>query len=143
MNRRVIQANIATTICRSGWSSSVRPPTSYTAPIKRAMLGTKVVTLHLKGEGGRPVDVTVRPYGPYAGSDPADYELDHLVAIEDGGDPWAVENLWPEAEPGGRNPKDAVENRLHQAVCAGRVSLDDARQALATDWRTADALRSP
>jgi hypothetical protein len=141
MDRRVTQASLATTACRPGWSASVRPPTSYTDPIKRAMLGTEVVTLQLKGSGGRPVDVTVRPYGPYAGGDPSDYELDHLVPIAGmGGDPWAIENLWLEAEPGGRNEKDGMESRLRAAVCSGQVSLDDARQAFATDWRTARAL---
>lgn len=50
-------------------------------------------------------------------------------------------NLWvePQQSP---NPKDKVEEQLHQAVCDGRVPLSVAQQALATDWTTAlDILR--
>jgi hypothetical protein len=36
------------------------------------------------------------------------------------------------------NPKDKVENDLNDAVCSGKVSLDAARQAIASDWTTAE-----
>jgi len=45
-------------------------------------------------------------------------------------------NLW--VQPGSiPNPKDSVENRLHTAVCTGKVTLGDAQHAIATDWTTA------
>jgi hypothetical protein len=45
-------------------------------------------------------------------------------------------NLWP--EPGhSPNPKDKVEDVLHQRVCAGSLSLAQAQQRIATDWTTA------
>jgi hypothetical protein len=62
-------------------------------------------------------------------------ELDHLVPLELGGANDAS-NLWP--EPGRiPNPKDAVEGRLHREVCAGKISLRAAQQAIAADWETA------
>jgi hypothetical protein len=37
------------------------------------------------------------------------------------------------------NSKDAVENRVHAAVCDGRVGLADAQEAMAVDWTTVEA----
>lgn len=92
----VTQADLSTTICRSGYSESVRPPESITEAEKR---------------------VSLRSYGEH-GSLHA-YEYDHLVSLELGGARNDARNLWP--EPGGSpNLKDALENRLHARVCAGR-----------------------
>lgn len=113
-NPAVTQATIDTTICRSGYSASVRPPTSYTGPIKRAM---------------------VAALPPTADHNVSDYELDHVVALEDGGAPRARLNLilqlWPEARA-----KDAVEDRVHRAICAHQMSLAAGRQCLVIDWRS-------
>ncbi|MFF4948721.1 hypothetical protein [Streptomyces chattanoogensis] len=48
-------------------------------------------------------------------------------------------NLWPEPRSGNQSAasKDSVENKLKVAVCNGTVKLDDARNAIATDWTTA------
>src|ERR1035437_3182978 len=35
LNPAVTQATIGMTICVSGWTTTVRPPTSYTTPLKR------------------------------------------------------------------------------------------------------------
>jgi hypothetical protein len=63
-------------------------------------------------------------------------ELDHLIPLELGGANDAA-NLWPEAGlvP---NPKDTVETGLHDAVCAGTVTLAAAQRAIAADWVTAE-----
>jgi hypothetical protein len=108
---QVTQANLASTICRSGYTATVRPPSSETAKAKRTLYTA---------------------YGIPAGTKS---ELDHLVSLELGGDN-DVANLWPEVGsiP---NPKDRVENALHRAICAGRVKLIDAQNAIATDWTTA------
>jgi hypothetical protein len=101
-------------ICRPGWStSSVRPPESYTEPIKRA---------------------DIRAYG-YADTRLADYELDHLTPIETGGDPKDVRNLWPEPI-GSAKIKDKVENAAHAAVCAGRMPLGAVQAGFEHDWVT-------
>jgi len=64
-------------------------------------------------------------------------ELDHDVPLELGGDNDAS-NLWPEPETGTPNPKDYVEDALHKAVCAGRIKLAAAQQAIAANWMTAE-----
>ena len=62
------------------------------------------------------------------------------MPLELGGDPNDPRNLW--VEPGASpNPKDAVESRLQELVCAGRMSLAAAQEAIAADWTTA-VLRS-
>ncbi len=66
---------------------------------------------------------------------PGSYEVDHLVSLELGGSN-DIANLWPEAanpRPG-FHEKDQVENYLHEQVCSGAMSLQEAQQAIATDW---------
>ena len=94
----VTQAKLHRTICRSGYTRTVRPPESVTAPEKRASMAA---------------------YGDHGSAH--DYEYDHLVSLELGGAANDPRNLWP--EPGGvPNPKDKVENRLHKLVCNGSLS---------------------
>lgn len=116
----VTEANIATTICRKGWTATVRPSASETAPVKRAAM---------------------RAYGQPASASRTT-ELDHDVPLELGGAN-DVRNLWPEPsdEPGHgyQNSKDKVENDLNAAVCSHRVTLVAAQQAIAADWTTAEA----
>ena len=107
---RVTQADIASTICRRGYTRSVRPPESVTYVEKRA---------------------SMRAYGDH-GSTRA-YEYDHLIPLELGGAPNDAHNLWP--EPGASpNPKDALEQRLREQVCDRALSLAAARRAIASDW---------
>ena len=109
----VTQANIASTICKSGYTATVRPSASATDRLKAQMY---------------------RAYGIKTGTTS---ELDHLVSLELGGANDAA-NLWPEV---GKipNPKDKVENALHVAVCSRKVTLAAAQQAIASDWTTAEA----
>jgi hypothetical protein len=109
---------ISKTICKSGWTSTVRPPESYTNALKV---------------------VQIRQYG-YRDKNAKHYEEDHLIPLELGGSPRAKGNLWPEFDGGHiPNPKDAVENALRRAVCAGKVGLRAAQQAIAVNWTTAEA----
>jgi hypothetical protein len=110
-NPDVTQANIKSTICKSGWTATVRPPVSYTDKIKKEAIAA---------------------YGDYAGAAMGSYELDHLVSLEVGGSPSAVANLWP--EKGEHNAKDPVENAAKVAVCSGRMSLAEAQSKIATNW---------
>lgn len=113
----VTQATIQTTICRPGWTATVRPSSGETDDVKGDALAA---------------------YGVHAPRE--DVELDHLVPIELGGSN-DVTNLWPEVSdlPGAgfRNSKDTVENTLRREVCAGQVTLAAAQAAIADDWRTA------
>ena len=56
-NPDVTQSTIGSTVCVSGWTSTVRPPTSYTNPLKVQQIAE---------------------YG-YSDTSTADYEEDHLI----------------------------------------------------------------
>ena len=66
---------------------------------------------------------------------PGQYEVDHLVSLELGGSN-DIANLWPElASPKpGFHEKDKVENYLHDQVCTGAISLQQAQAEIATNW---------
>lgn len=110
VNPNVTQANIGSTICKSGWTATIRPPVSYTEPLK------------LK---------SMRAYG-VVNESASNFEFDHLISLELGGDPTDPKNLWPER--GNPNPKDRIENLANKVVCAGRMPLADAQQQIASDW---------
>lgn len=67
------------------------------------------------------------------------YELDHLISRELGGAPLDPRNLWPEPNdhprPGFANSKDILENRLHDDVCAGRITLTQAQHTIRIGWK--------
>ena len=115
----VTQSTIGSTICVSGWTSTVRPSTSYTNKLKTTQIGQ---------------------YG-YSDTSLSDYEEDHLIALELGGNPTDATNLWPEPHAtingGSSSAKDTIENRLKKMVCAGTTTLSAARKAIATNWTTA------
>jgi hypothetical protein len=110
----VTQDNIQSTICVPGYSSSVRPPVSYTEPLKLE---------------------SIKQYG-YNDTSPSDYEFDHLIPLELGGNPTATSNLWAEPHYGTYTSyeKDGFENYLHGQVCGGQLNLADAQAEIATDW---------
>ena len=109
----VTQSNLRLTICQPGYTKTVRPSASQTDRFK--------------------YDVAYPAYGTPRSEKT---ELDHLVSLELGGSNDAA-NLWPESPPT-PNPKDKVENALHAAVCAGRVKLAAAQDAIASNWLTAE-----
>lgn len=64
-----------------------------------------------------------------------EYEIDHLISLELGGSN-GIANLWPEAadpKPG-FHEKDKVENYMHDQVCSGAISLEQAQVEIATNW---------
>ena len=68
-----------------------------------------------------------------------EYEVDHLISLELGGSN-SVRNLWPESyktTPLNAHVKDTLENRLHALACSGKITLEQAQQAIAQDWRAA------
>jgi hypothetical protein len=66
---------------------------------------------------------------------PYQHEVDHLVSLELGGSN-RITNLWPEPYAGrwGARTKDVLENRLHELVCSGQLSLTFAQHIEATNW---------
>ena len=76
----------------------------------------------------REYGMTARPYG-------RTIEIDHIVALELGGSN-DIANLFPEpgSGPASYHAKDRLENRAHDMVCAGTLSLGTARASMAADW---------
>jgi hypothetical protein len=118
-NPSVTQADIGRTICVSGWTATVRPPSSVTTKLKVAQLAS--------GYSYRGETAT------------GDYEEDHLISLEIGGAPSAEANLWPEPynTTDGARVKDVIENKLHDLVCSGTLPLATAQRAIASNWWTA------
>lgn len=65
-------------------------------------------------------------------------EGDHLISLENGGCKDCIANLWPQPvdKTGvvGFHTKDIVENRTHELICAGKITLQQGQQGLADDW---------
>ncbi len=97
-------------VCVSGYSSQTR---NVTEEEKNAVYAEYDVRSHSPGE----------------------YEVDHLISLELGGSN-DIANLWPQpAEPRpGFHEKDKVENYLHEQVCSGALSLQQAQYLIAHDW---------
>jgi hypothetical protein len=120
LNLAVSQTTIGTTICVAGWTTSIRPPSSYTTSLKIQQIGL---------------------YG-YPDTSTAAYEEDHLIPLELGGAPSDTANLWPEpyvaSLPDGRDVgarvKDSLENSLNQAVCGGTLTLAAAQVEIGIHW---------
>lgn len=120
INPNVTSDDLATTICKSGWTATVRPPSAYTGALKLAQ---------------------IVEYG-YTDRTPSHYQEDHLVPLELGGAPRDPANLWPEPNDillpdgtaVGSDAKDHLENYLNRAVCGGTMSLADAQRLIAGDW---------
>lgn len=113
INPQVTQSNIQKTICVSGWTKTIRPKVSYTNKLKLQQMRS----LGLTGS-------------------PSDYEEDHLISLEIGGNPTDPKNLWPEPWDGpyGARKKDACENKLHKMVCNGQISLKAAQYYISHNW---------
>jgi hypothetical protein len=104
LNPDVTQANIRSTICRHGWTSTIRPPESYTNVLKRRQM---------------------RQYRETGSM--SDYQEDHLISLELGGSPADPRNLWPEPYPRA-SQMDQTENELNAEVCGGQLTLAQAQQ---------------
>ena len=116
VNPAVTQASIRSTICRPGWTATVRPSASITNREKLASMAA---------------------YGAHGS--PARYEYDHFVPLELGGAVNDARNLWPEpdyehAQGFYKNPKDKLENVLKKRVCNDGMGLAQAQRTIASDW---------
>jgi hypothetical protein len=116
INPDVTQNNIQETICKKGYTKTIRPDENYTHNLK------------IK---------SIAEYG-YEDRHLSNYEFDHLVSLEVGGAPSDPKNLWPEphnVQGGwGSYTKDALENRLNQLICNGTITLARAQFEEANDW---------
>lgn len=105
LNPAVTQAAIRNTICRRGWTATVRPPSSYTSALKPRQMAAY-------GERGPP----------------SAFQEDHLISLELGGNPTDPANLWPEPYPRASDV-DRIENELNAKVCSGTLTLAAAQEA--------------
>jgi hypothetical protein len=104
LNPEVTQADIRSTICRRGWTETIRPPVSYTNALKVKQMWQYRETGSL-----------------------SDYQEDHLISLELGGNPTDPRNLWPEPYPRAADV-DKIENELNAEVCSGQLTLAQAQQ---------------
>jgi hypothetical protein len=104
LNADVRQETIGETICVSGWTRTIRPPTDYTSALKVEQM---------------------REYG--LGGSPSGYQEDHLISLELGGHPTDPRNLWPEPRPHAEEV-DRIENELNGKVCSGEITLAEAQR---------------
>jgi hypothetical protein len=103
-NPDVTQETIGDTICKRGWTRTIRPPTDYTN-------GLKMEQMEAYRRAGTP----------------SDYQEDHLISLELGGHPTDPRNLWP--EPIERAVRvDDIEDELNHQVCSGEITLREGRQ---------------
>lgn len=100
----------AAQLCPRADTQRIRPPVSYTEPLKKASMKT---------------------YG-FAGS-PALFEMDHDIPLSLGGSPRNPLNMWSEPHAS-INEKDKTEFAAHDAVCSGKLGLVDAQHRISTDW---------
>jgi hypothetical protein len=107
LNPAVTQQTISETICRRGFTSTIRPPLGYSEALKRRSMAS---------------------YGVGADS-PSGYEFDHLVSLELGGAPADIRNLFPQSHATSFT-KDRLENELNAAVCRGQISLAEAQKRI-------------
>jgi len=120
LNPAVTQTTIQSTICTSGWTATIRPPSSYTTELKIEQMAQ---------------------YG-YSDRSTADYEEDHLISLELGGNPTDPKNLWPEpyaaflpdGRPTGARTKDAFETELKNKVCSGTITLAEGQREIGDRW---------
>ena len=109
----VTQQNLKTTVCVSGYTSTVRPPVAYTNKLK----SKQVIAFK------------------YSDQVLSHYEEDHFVPLELGGAPKDPHNLWPEPRAQS-SVSDPLENKLHTALCSGKITLSEARRQIKAFKRT-------
>src|SRR5947208_2257764 len=94
LNPKVHQSTIKKTICKIGWTETIRPPVSYTNALK-------IQQMVLYEETGSP----------------SEYEEDHFIPLELGGAPRNPGNLWPEPHSQSKL-SDPLETQLKRSLQA-------------------------
>ena len=118
LNKDVNQNNIKDNICKTGWTTTIRPTVTYTNKLKLDQLkgDYKYLTVNFS-------------------TDASKYEEDHLISLQLGGHPSDPKNLFPQPYAGNNaRKKDVLETKLKKMVCAGTLKLADAQKMIATDW---------
>lgn len=125
----------------AGCVRSVRPdrrcsPGAYYTGLTRAVLcSSSFRTGTIRNVPESEKYAVEREYGMPAHPYGRTIEIDHIVSLELGGSN-DIANLFPEPGSGSASyhAKDVLENRLHDMVCAGQISLRAAQQQIAANW---------
>jgi len=114
LNQDIDQDNISITICRKGYTKTVRPSTNYTTRMKLKLL---------REMGLSDVDSSL-------------YELDHIVPLALGGHPSKQANLMLQLLEGkeGAKQKDRLERKMQNMVCSGEINLSTAQYEIGSNW---------
>lgn len=139
----------ATSMLSPAWADDIQDKTNTPGVSRSGLTKTKICATKWGKDERHVTDAMKRQvfalYGYTGYDDPrcvADAhgktcEIDHLISRELGGAD-AVKNLWPQAygtSPWNAHLKDKLENRLHKEMCAGHITLKQARDGLVSDWR--------
>jgi hypothetical protein len=100
-------SSIVGDICAPGYTKNVRHVTEVTKNKVYALYG---IETRMKGE----------------------WVIDHIISLELGGDN-NITNLYPQSTKDAHE-KDKVENLLHDKVCAGEMTLQQAQYDIARNW---------
>ncbi len=119
----VVSTNV-NLVCSLGYASSIRPR------------GALWRTLKAEAYAGYHIPAAQRATVDGAGVHHSFYQVDHLIPLELGGDPTSIENIWPQRIESAER-KDRVEDKLHELVCSGQMSIGVAQQRIRENWKTA------
>ena len=113
-NPDVTQDTIQSTICKPGWTKTIRPSSYYTNALKRKQMRERHIILPMR-----------------------EVEENHIIPLELGGSKDDPANLEPEIMAGkyGAKAHDKIENKLNRKVCRGEMTLAQARIEIVTDWQ--------
>jgi hypothetical protein len=123
----------------SSFEAEVVPNRTLTPGAARAVAIRDVCVMpHEEVVKNVPAALRQRVFQEYgiANADAGNYEVDYLITpglggVED------IRNLWPEPNESSAwnsHVKDALEERLHQMVCSGKLDLPTAQREIATNW---------
>lgn len=111
LNPDVTPETIQQTICRKGYTKTIRPSSTYTNGIKFRLMRGAEIDESLANK----------------------YALDHIIALAIGGSPGSLENL--QLMTAKENSRKArIEVKLQCLVCTGQVPLDVAQEKMYTNW---------
>ncbi len=115
LNPDVVASTLHQTICKKGYTRTVRPATSYIAGVKSKLMRQSGIPISRANE----------------------FELDHIVPLSLGGHPRALSNLMLQEwdGPAGAHVKDKLEVMLQRRVCRGGITLAEAQYCIAEDWQ--------
>ena len=134
----LLASRTATSGCRLGPNPDRRcsPGAYYSKLTKRVICGAGFRTSSIRNVPQSEKFAVEREYGMAAARYGRALEIDHIVSLELGGSN-DIANLFPQgqyAHPG-YGAKDRLENKLHDRVCSGAMTLRIVQRRIASNWQ--------